>query len=93
MSLLRTVAIVIVALWLGAPGVHTQQPPPGPRPTLYLVSNSHLDTQWNWTVQDTIRQLVPATFYDNFALFDRFPDYTFNFEGAIHCMWFQGVPR
>jgi alpha-mannosidase len=89
MSLLRTVAIVIVALWLGAPGVHTQQPPPGPRPTLYLVSNSHLDTQWNWTVQDTIRQLVPATFYDNFALFDRFPDYTFNFEGAIHYMWFK----
>ena len=53
------------------------------------MSNSHLDTQWNWTVQDTIRQFVPATFFDNFTLIDRFPDYMFNFEGAIHYMWFK----
>ncbi len=61
----------------------------GTRPTLYVVSNSHLDTQWNWTVQDTIREFVPTTFRDNFKLFERFPHYTFNFEGAIHYMWFK----
>jgi alpha-mannosidase len=86
----RILVVSLVAVWLGTAGVRTQQPPGAPdRPTLYLVSNSHLDTQWNWTVQDTIRQFVPASFFDNFALIDRFPDYTFNFEGAIHYMWFK----
>jgi alpha-mannosidase len=36
-----------------------------------------------------IRQFVPATFFDNWALFDRFPNYVFNYEGAIHYMWFK----
>jgi alpha-mannosidase len=89
MKLIPRVLLLVFALWLGSAGVQTQPPPEVPRPTLYLVSNSHLDTQWNWTVQDTIRQFVPSTFYDNFALFDRFPDYTFNYEGAIHYMWFK----
>ncbi len=89
MKLPRLVVASLVALGLGTSGVHTQPPPASARPTLYLVSNSHLDTQWNWTVQDTIRQFVPSTFFDNFALLDRFPDYTFNYEGAIHYMWFK----
>jgi alpha-mannosidase len=59
------------------------------KPTLYLVSNSHIDTQWNWTVQDTIREYVPRTFFDNFKLFEQFPNYKFNFEGAIHYMFFK----
>jgi alpha-mannosidase len=59
------------------------------KPTLYVISNSHLDTQWNWTVQDSIRELIPATFFDNFKLFEKFPDYVFNFESAIHYMWFK----
>ena len=61
----------------------------GTRPTLYVVSNSHLDTQWNWTVQDSIRDLIPATFRDNFKLFERFPRYTFNFESSMHYQWFK----
>jgi alpha-mannosidase len=89
MKLTRIVVVAFVAFWLGSSAVRTQQAPPVERPTLYLVSNSHLDTQWNWTVQDTIRQFVPSTFLDNFALIDRFPDYTFNYEGAIHYMWFK----
>ena len=89
MKLTRTLVVAFLALWLGSSVVRTAPPPRAERPTLYLVSNSHLDTQWNWTVQDTIRQFIPATFFDNFALFDRFPDYTFNFEGAIHYMWFK----
>ncbi|HEV8366864.1 MAG TPA: glycoside hydrolase family 38 C-terminal domain-containing protein [Pyrinomonadaceae bacterium] len=59
------------------------------KPTLYLVSNSHIDTQWNWTVQDTIREYVPRTFFDNFKLFEQFPNYKFNFEGVIHYMFFK----
>src|SRR6266542_6664240 len=59
------------------------------KPTLYLISNSHIDTQWNWTVQDTIREYVPRTFFDNFKLFEQFPNYKFNFEGVIHYMFFK----
>jgi alpha-mannosidase len=83
---------IVVGLCLTGVGARTEQnqaPPAGQRPTLYLVTNSHLDTQWNWTVQDTIRLYVPATFFDNFPLFARFPGYVFNYEGVIHYMWFK----
>ena len=46
---------------------------------LYAVSNSHLDTQWNWTIQDTIRDCVKNTLADNFALFEKYPHYRMNF--------------
>ena len=57
--------------------------------TIYVVSTAHLDSQWNWTVQDTIRDFVPKTFYTNFDLFEKYPNYVFNWEGAIHYMWFK----
>ena len=57
--------------------------PPSPRPTLHVVATAHLDTQWLWTIQDTINECVPATLRDNFALFKRYPDYVFNFEGSF----------
>ena len=60
-----------------------------PKPRLYVVATSHLDSQWNWTVQDTIREFVPNTFFENFKRFEKYPDYTFNYEGAIHYMWFK----
>src|SRR4030095_9419040 len=56
---------------------------------LYVIATSHLDSQWNWTVQDTIREFVPHTFFENFKRFEKYPDYTFNYEGAIHYMWFK----
>ncbi len=51
--------------------------------TLYVVANAHLDTQWNWTVRDTISRYLRPTLEENFALFERFPDYVMNFEGAF----------
>ena len=51
--------------------------------TLYTVADAHLDTQWNWTVRDTINKHLPKTFNNNFALFEKYPDYKFNFEGAF----------
>jgi alpha-mannosidase len=59
------------------------------KPVLYVTATAHLDSQWNWTVQDTIRQYVPSTFYTNFKFLDEYPDYTFTYEGAIHYMWFK----
>src|SRR6478672_2571412 len=66
--------------------VFTQSPQ---KPVMYVIGTSHLDSQWNWTVQDSIRRFVPATFFENFERFEKYPDYVFSYEGAIHYMWFK----
>ena len=50
---------------------------------LYAVANAHLDTQWNWTIQDVIRDSVKDTLVKNFELLDKYPNYHMNFEGAF----------
>lgn len=50
---------------------------------LYVVADAHLDTQWNWDIQDTIRDCVKNTLVHNFKLIKKYPDYKFNFEGAF----------
>lgn len=54
--------------------------------TLYVVGTAHLDTQWLWTIQDTIREYVPRTLRENFMRFDTHPNYVFSFEGAFRYM-------
>ncbi|MBR5313519.1 MAG: discoidin domain-containing protein [Clostridia bacterium] len=56
---------------------------PEKKKKLYTVANAHLDTQWNWTIQDTIRDCVKSTLEKNFALFEKYPHYRMNFEGAF----------
>lgn len=59
-------------------------PAPEPLPgTVYLVPISHLDTQWRWTVRDTVARFLPRTVRDNVAAFERFPSYRVNFDGAF----------
>jgi alpha-mannosidase len=48
----------------------------------YIVADAHLDTQWGWTLGSTIDKYIPSTLRSNFALFDKYPEYLFNFEGA-----------
>jgi len=55
----------------------------GAKKKLYVVANAHLDTQWNWTIQDTIRDSVKNTLLQNFELFEKYPHYRMNFEGAF----------
>ena len=55
---------------------------PGSERRLYVVATVHLDTQWRWTVQDTIRDFLPATTRGNFALLERHPWFVVSFEGA-----------
>jgi alpha-mannosidase len=52
------------------------------QPTLYVVGYAHLDTQWRWTYIDTIKEFIPNTLNRNFALFDKYPGYIFNFSGS-----------
>jgi alpha-mannosidase len=54
-----------------------------PAPRLYVVGTAHLDTQWRWTIRDTIDDFLPETLRGNFALFEKYPNYVFSFEGAF----------
>src|SRR5665647_1815986 len=49
---------------------------------LYTVGYAHLDTEWNWDYPTTINQYIRNTMEDNFKLFEKYPDYVFNFTGS-----------
>jgi len=84
--------LVMAAVWLvvmlaGVQGQQAQHPPPPPPDltkglTLYVVPYAHLDTEWRWDYPTTIREYLPKTIRDNFALFEKYPHYIFNFSGA-----------
>ena len=49
---------------------------------IYTVATSHLDTVWSWDLEESIDQYIYDTLVDNFRLFEKYPDYIFNFEGS-----------
>jgi len=51
-------------------------------PTLYVIGYSHLDTEWRWSYPQVIREFLPNTLHDNFRLFEKYPDYVFNWTGS-----------
>ncbi len=51
-------------------------------PTLYTVGYAHLDTEWRWEYPQVISDYLPKTMHQNFVLFEKYPDYVFNFSGA-----------
>src|SRR5688572_23302421 len=54
--------------------------------TLYVVGYAHLDTEWRWEYPQTIGEYLPKTLRNNFALFDKYPHYIFNFKiGRASC--------
>ena len=60
--------------------------PPAPNlakePTLYTVGYAHLDTEWRWEYPQVIQEYLTKTMRNNFALFEKYPNYIFNFTGA-----------
>jgi alpha-mannosidase len=52
------------------------------QPTLYAVGYAHLDTEWRWEYPQVIDEYLRKTMEDNFKLFEKYPDYVFNFSGA-----------
>ncbi|HWX53171.1 MAG TPA: glycoside hydrolase family 38 C-terminal domain-containing protein [Verrucomicrobiae bacterium] len=52
------------------------------QPTLYVVGYAHLDTEWRWEYPQVIQEYLSKTMRSNFALFQRYPHYIFNFSGA-----------
>jgi len=49
---------------------------------IFTIATAHLDTSWLWTLETTVKHLIPNTMRRNFKLFGKFPEYKFNFEGA-----------
>lgn len=60
-----------------------------PEKKAYMVADAHLDTQWNWDVQTTIREYVKHTLDQNLMLLKKYPHYIFNFEGAVKYNWMK----
>ncbi|MFH0991177.1 MAG: glycoside hydrolase family 38 C-terminal domain-containing protein [bacterium] len=50
--------------------------------TLFTLGYAHLDTEWRWDYQMTISKYIKNTLLDNFRLFEKYPNYVFNFSGA-----------
>jgi len=50
---------------------------------LYVVGTAHLDTQWLWTIQNTINEYIPDTLNVNLSAFQKYPEYVFSFEGSF----------
>lgn len=61
----------------------------GKKMKAYMVADAHLDTQWNWDIQTTIKQYVWNTLSQNLYLLDKYPNYVFNFEGAVKYSWMK----
>jgi alpha-mannosidase len=66
------------------PQGHVSDPPAdlSHTPTLYVVGYAHLDTQWRWEYPKTISEYLPNTLHQNFDLFEKYPNYVFNFTGS-----------
>ena len=47
----------------------------------YMVADAHLDTQWNWDVQATIRDHIRNTLTQNLFLLKKYPNYIFMSSG------------
>ena len=61
----------------------------GKKMKAYMVADAHLDTQWNWDIQTTIKHYVRNTLTQNIYLLDNYPNYVFNFEGAVKYSWMK----
>lgn len=56
---------------------------------IYTIATAHLDTVWNWDFEHVINVCLKDTLDQNFALFEKYPDYRFNFEGAYRYELFE----
>ena len=73
---MKSIAIITAfVLTIGTGQLHAQEKPM----TAYMVADAHLDTQWNWDVQATIKTHIWNTMIQNFRLFELYPNYVFKF--------------
>ena len=80
--MMRRPALLVLLLACAVRVFASDPPDLTKQPTLYVVGYAHLDTQWRWEYPQTISEFLPHTMRDNFALFEKYPHYIFNFSGA-----------
>ena len=85
----RKLRIAALALLAASAAANAQQTGNNGQATAYLVSDAHLDTQWNWDIQTTIGQYVWNTIDQNLKLLEKYPDYVFTFEGGSKYAWMK----
>lgn len=56
---------------------------------IYLIPYAHLDTQWRWEYPTTISVYLKNTLEKNFRLLQLYPEYCFNFTGALRYAMFR----
>ena len=88
MKIMRFIGIVFALFSAGSPS-DTSAQDSGKKYKVYMVSNSHLDTQWRWDVKATIDDYLYNTAVQNLALLEKYPHYVFNFEGAVKYEWIK----
>jgi alpha-mannosidase len=64
------------------PPAKSPRPNLAKEPTLYVVGYAHLDTEWRWEYPQVIQEYLTKTMRNNFFLFEKYPNYIFNFTGA-----------
>src|SRR5580692_2830965 len=74
--------ILAVACFAQTTADKNDKPDLSKEPTLYVVGYAHLDTEWRWEYPQVINEFLRKTMDGNFALFDKYPHYVFNFSGA-----------
>lgn len=82
-------SLAVLSLFAGTSNAYAADSQSVNKPKVYMVSNAHLDTQWNWDVQTTIKEYVWNTIDMNLKLLDKYPNYVFNFEGGIKYSWMK----
>src|SRR5665811_2066950 len=85
--IMRLLAVLLIAQLAVPAGLRAQGAPRNPpdltrQPTLYVVPYAHLDTEWRWDYPTTIREYLPATLRDNFALFEKYPCLLYTSDAA-----------
>jgi alpha-mannosidase len=84
MRMLKAVTLILVIsiVAAGQSQKDVSHPDLTKEPTLYVVGYAHLDTEWRWEYPLVIREYLSKTLRSNFALFEKYPHYIFNFSGA-----------
>jgi alpha-mannosidase len=76
------VAMILPVMLSGQPLANRPKYDISKEKVLYTIGYAHLDTEWNWDYPTTINQYIRNTMEDNFKLFEKYPDYVFNFTGS-----------
>lgn len=86
---MKLLTILCASALLCSGSMHAQDAKQEKKAKAYMVADAHLDTQWNWDIQTTIKEYVWNTLSRNLFLLKQYPDYIFNFEGGVKYAWMK----